>query len=111
MSAWRSGNATGAFYLLSVADLERVGDCWMKGRLHVRDLVLCVGHTGDCFHDFILIKEFVNGLRGIPASRFGAYALANPTRQGLDPDGADFHNLAAGNFVADLTAFPPPEGA
>jgi hypothetical protein len=69
----------------------------MRGRLKQDDLILCIKHTGDCFFDYILIKEYANGLKGIPQSRFGAYVLGEEVDKKLNEK--EFHLLCAGEFI------------
>ena len=69
----------------------------MVGRLMVDDLALCAAHSGDCFYDYILVKEYTNGLRGIPESKFGSYALGK--EESVELTAREFHLLMAGEFV------------
>jgi hypothetical protein len=98
MRDWGTGATIGAMYRVrDTRQLSRVGHCWMAGRLKVGDLLLCVGHSGDCFFNYILVEECANGLKGIPESRFGAYVLGELIP--LRPTAREFHLLAAGEFV------------
>jgi hypothetical protein len=95
---WRGGANIGALYRVAdERDLARVGNCWMSGRLRVGDLLLCLAHSGDCFYDYMLVKEYDNGLEGIPRSKFGAYVLGEPSSPRLTS--RQYHLLAAGEFV------------
>lgn len=97
---WGKGATIGKFYRLTKSeDLNRVGSCWMKGRLNINDLILCIKHTGDCFYDYILIKEFGNGLQGLPESEFGAYTCGEPININLNDK--EFHLLCAGEFITN----------
>jgi len=94
---WGTGNNIGQTYRLTERDLTKVGHSWMEGRLKVDDLVVCSTHSGDCFYDYILVKEYANGLRGIPESKFGAYAFGN--EDSVELTAREFHLLMAGEFV------------
>lgn len=54
---WRkSGVKIGMVYQLRREDLGRIGNCWLAGRLRVRDLAVALRHSGDCFYDYQLIE-------------------------------------------------------
>lgn len=98
MSNWRGGAIEGALYRIGADDLDRVGSCWMKGRLKIGDLVLCIKHSGGCFYDYILVTEYANpSIQGIPGSMFGAYTLG---KKEAELNYKDFHLVAAGESVA-----------
>jgi hypothetical protein len=97
MNGWGVGNSIGKLYILDENDLSRVGDCWMKGRLHVGDVVLCTAHSGDCFNDYVLIRSFHNGLEAILGATFGAYVFG--TELDWQPSDKEYHLLLAGGMV------------
>lgn len=94
---WGESNSLGQIYEIIEEDFHRVGDCWMKNRLLVGDLVLCHKHSGDHFYDYIVLKKFDNGLRGICQSDFGAYSFHKESNITLAA--RDFHLLMAGEFI------------
>jgi hypothetical protein len=71
----RKGSKSGSVFVLSEDDLSRVGSCWMRGRLRIGDVCMCIKHSGDCFNDYILLQMYDNAIRGIPGSEFGAYVF------------------------------------
>ena len=75
---WHANNSTGDVFRVEhpVVASRRIGDCWMRGRLKKGDLVLCVDHTGDGFHDYILLEVGMNFIKAVSGSRFGAYGMA-----------------------------------
>ncbi len=96
MSRWGGGAIVGALYRLAEIDNDRLGNCWMAGRIKNGDLALCVQHSGDCFYDYILVKELGNGLRGLPGAAFGAYTCGEFQKE---VPNRVYHLLAAGEFV------------
>lgn len=74
-----------------------MGGCWMKGRLKKGDLLLCTGHSGDYFHNFILLKTYSNGWEGITGSEFGAYGSIGKLVHTVGD--RDFDTLVKGEFV------------
>lgn len=74
---WHKNNNVGEIFLIRNAKEAnaRIGNCWMKNRLRRDDLVLCVAHTGDGFHDYILLEKGGNFIRALMGSRFGAYGI------------------------------------
>jgi hypothetical protein len=98
MRDWGGSAVPGVLYRVRhEADTQRVGHCWMRGRLKAGDLVLCMAHAGDHFYDYILVEEYANGLKGLPNSRFGAYQLGE--RDKIELTAREFHLLAAGEFI------------
>lgn len=77
----------------------RVGNCWMAGRLLAGDLILCVRHSGDCFETYVLVKEFENGLEGIPGSEWGAYGHGDAIESKTQVTADQATALSAGEFV------------
>ena len=96
---WRGGAAIGVLYQFQTPeDCARVGNHWMKGRVHVGDYALCLRHAGDCFYEYMLVERIANGWRGIPAATFGAYIFGD-TAPDCALSSREFHLLAAGEFV------------
>ena len=58
----------------------RIGDCFLAGRLKKGDLFLCVGHSGDCFQDYIYVEEYENCLISKPEWRLGSYGMGDAER-------------------------------
>lgn len=99
---WKGGALVGALYRVATkGDLMRVGNSWMKGRVRIGDLLLCVEHTGDGFFDYMLVNEYEYGLKAIPESRFGAYALGD---RGPEISGREYHLLLDGRMVQISTS-------
>ena len=99
MDNWRSGCSIGSLYVFANKfDLERIGDCWMNGRVKIGDITMCIGHSGDCFHNFILLKHGVNFIKGIPESKFGAYNFGVEIKSWC-PTMREFHLLCAGETL------------
>jgi hypothetical protein len=95
---WRGRTAIGTLVrITSDEDCRRVGSNWMRGRLKVDDVLLCVQHTGDCFYDYILVSVAGNGLQGVPGVRFGAYELGEPLQ--WQPSLEEAALLQAGTFI------------
>ncbi len=65
----------GIIYRVDDADIAngKIGNCWMKGRLHKGDLVLETHQTGQNFYNYVLIRQIANGFEFCEGSRFGAY--------------------------------------
>lgn len=93
MKNWRSGNEIKKMYILNEHDLSRIGNCWMEGRLLINDIILCVDHTGDCFNNYVLIYPFMNGIKAILESKFGAYQLG--TKLNWQPSETEYYKLLA----------------
>lgn len=107
MSAtWRTGNHhPGLLLTISEKDFDRVGICWMAGRLKDGDLIMCIEHAGDCFwhyalvrHDFTLARTGRQGYELIIGSKFGAYVLGEPYE--FQPSAREFHLLMAGEITS-----------
>jgi hypothetical protein len=98
------GHHPGLVLTLSENDLERVGNCWMRGRLRAGDVVMCMEHSGDCFWNYALLECFANGYRLIAGSKFGAYTLGTPHE--WQPTTREFHLLMAGESVLTTQARP-----
>lgn len=94
---WMTGNAIGKVYVLAEGDLQRVGHCWMNGRLLLGDVAMCIRHSGDAFFDYILLDIGSNYVKGIPGSKFGSYSLS--TEDEWMPTDKEFHLLAAGESI------------
>ena len=67
----------GKLWRVTDPDKVSVGNCFFDGRLKEGDLLLCAAASGDCFHTFIFVREYENGvnavLEGQPEYNFGAY--------------------------------------
>jgi len=70
----------GVLWQINNPDSVYVGDCFLKGRLKKGDLFLCTGHTGDCFQDYMFVKEYGNGLKAFPEWTFGSYGIGDSTK-------------------------------
>ncbi len=77
----------GRVFRLRPSDLDRVGRCWMQGRLREGDLVMPVEHSGDCFFSYELLEGGFTlhdggregpGYRWCRGGRFGAYSCGVP---------------------------------
>ncbi len=98
MGNWGGGASIGQLYQFKDEhDLKRMGSCWMAGRVRIGDVALCLQHSGDCFHTYILMERYANGLKGIPGARFGACTFGEQLMPRLSERA--FHLLAAGEFV------------
>lgn len=104
---WRwAGVRVHSVYRVRQADLERVGYCWMKGRLLVDDLVMPIDQSGDCFFTYLLIEggrmrgmstvnaEGKHSYKAVAGVTFGAYALG--TLHDEQPTEREYHLLRAG---------------
>lgn len=89
--SWRRDGAVfGRVFRLRHADLDRVGHCWMRGRLREGDLVMPVKPSGDCFFDYELLEGGFTlhdggrqgpGYRWCRGGRFGAYSCGVPLEE------------------------------
>ena len=59
------------------------------------DFCLCVGHSGDCFHDYIALKKLGNGKYKM-YGKYGAYGSGNKI---CEIDNRTYHLLQAGEEV------------
>jgi hypothetical protein len=106
---WGGGAEIGVLYrVMTEADCERVGNCFMKGRLRVGDYALCLKHAGDCFYDYMLVERIANGWRGYPQATFGAYVFGD-TFPDCHLSSREYHLLAAGEFIQRNHWLPFPE--
>jgi len=111
---WRDGgHYQGLIVRIGPDDLDRVGSCWMKGRLLVGDLAMAISGSGDCFWNYQLVQNNAylgrsgkKGFRLIPESQFGAYVLGTPLE--FQPTNRERHLLLAGEHIT-LEADPGPE--
>ena len=103
--AWGNGASIGSLVVFSdEMDLQRIGNCWMNGRVKIGDVAMPIGRSGDCFYNYILIEVGGNFITGIPGSRFGAYFFGLPI-ESWKPDDREFQLLCAGEsiiFPADI---------
>lgn len=104
MNEWRSGgHYPGLILKISEKDFDRVGACWMKGRLKVNDLVMAIAHSGDCFWTYMLVDDRYTSAKNqrlyflIKESSFGAYVLG--THYTVQPSEREFHLLMAGEKI------------
>lgn len=96
--SWGGSAEIGGIYRIRPEDHQRVGHCWMKGRLKDDDLCLCVEHSGDSFYTYMLMEFIGNGFKAIVNSEFGAYQFSgDPLKIKISKD--DFSNLIKGNFI------------
>ncbi len=110
---WRTGDhGPGLVLEIQTYDVERdrVGHCWMKGRLRAGDIIMCMQHAGDCFWQYAILECVAtypgHKYRLVRESTFGAYTLGAPTA--WQPSEQDFHNLMAGNSVTILESLRAP---
>lgn len=93
----RHNTRIGHVYRMGKDCIHRCGSGWYRGRLKEGDLLLCVGHSGDCFSDYLLIEEISYAdrlaLRRVLSERIGAYDFGTVAYR-LDFD--QFHRLAGG---------------
>lgn len=87
----------GGLFRIKTPESVRVGDCFLNGRLKAGDLFLCVGHSGDCFQDYIYVEEYANCLIGKPKWNFGSYGIGDSEKVEISSD--DFDTLKHGGRV------------
>lgn len=81
INGWGGNLAQGNLILVtSEEDCQRVGNCWMKGRLRVGDVIMVIEHSGDCFYDFCLVEVYSNSIKALTGTQFGAYSLGKPLK-------------------------------
>ncbi len=98
---WGESATVGALYRVArEIDLMRVGDNWMKGRLRVGDLLLCMAHAGDHLYTYMLVEERLNGLRGLVGVQFDALSLG--VRSPWQPNPRQRMLLEEGSWVATI---------
>lgn len=96
---WGTGASIGGLVVFdSEQSLQRVGSCWMAGRVKVGDVALCISHSGDCFYNYILVEIGGNFIRGLPGSEFGAYVFGRPIKS-WTPTDREHHLLCAGESI------------
>lgn len=86
MNNWRDGGVDiGDMRVLNGAFEDRLGHCWARGRLKQGDILVAIRHSGDCFHDYLLLEPSVGSIDGKPTLflrpipvPFGAYTLGEP---------------------------------
>jgi len=74
-----------------------VGDCFLAGRLKKGDLFICIGHSGDCFQDYMYIEEYANCLIGKPEWSFGSYGIGDAEK--IEITNKEFETLKSGGRV------------
>ena len=106
-SAWGSGATNRTIYRYDHArDKHRMGHCaWLPKD---GDLCLCVGHSGDCFHDYVALRQGDDG-KWTKAGEFGAYFFGEKVGELCK---RDFHLAQAGEPIemtpnADVTGLAP----
>jgi hypothetical protein len=92
------GHHQGLIVRLSAEDNERVGHCWMEGRLKDGDLAMAIEQSGDCFWDYQLLEKDAVGYRLIKESEFSAYVLGK--KHEYQPSPREVRLLLAGESVA-----------
>lgn len=102
MRKWNAGNFVGRIYKLDATDMTRVGDCWMRGRLKVGDLALCIHQSGDCFFNYILLESTLNSIRGIPQSKFGSYCFGGEMMD-WEPTEDEIKILHSGEYMHEFS--------
>lgn len=83
-NGWGVAYDRGGIYRIDDAkhDNSRMGNCDYAGKLKAGDLALCTDHTGDYFHDFILVEVLQGKLRTRPGTEFSAYGgIGTKTKQ------------------------------
>lgn len=77
---WGGDATRQGIYRVNKKDNDRVGNCWIEGRLKDDDLILCVEKAGDWFYTYYLI-HYINytnkkwlEMELIP-KEFGAYQI------------------------------------
>src|SRR4051812_48444122 len=105
---WRKNSVViGRVYVVADHDLGRVGECWMRGRLLVGDLIVALRHSGDCFYDYQLVGggHDRSGMTTVDAQNrlsyhickgavFRAYSLGTPHEQ--QPTAKELQKLLSG---------------
>lgn len=86
MDNWRTGGIDiGDMRRLTGEFESRLGHSWVRGRLKHGDILVAIAHSGDCFHDYLLLNHSRVTRAGakqlyldpVPHS-FGAYTLGEP---------------------------------
>lgn len=93
--AWGTGNRLRCLYRYNHREaMRRIGSCdWFP---EDGDLCLCTEHTGDCFNDYVVIREGDDGLYHVVGD-FGAYAFGTVF---CHLSKRTFHLLMAGEPIA-----------
>jgi hypothetical protein len=106
---WRNHLRNGVILRLSKQSNSRVGNCWMAGRIIDGDLALNLGASGDCFHNYALLRQgsptrwkdtglFVSEYSIIEGGLFGAYEGVGIAYE-FQPTNREMHLLMAGEYV------------
>lgn len=82
----------------------RVGNSFFEGRIRKGDMILCVGHSGDCFQTYMFIEDRGNGIKAHRHYKFGSYGAGDSTRIEIEPE--TFQALIIGEFVDESKAWP-----
>ena len=91
MNGIQRGNETigSLVRIMGVGDQERVGHCWMAGRLRVGEVVQVLQHAGDYFYNYALVRVYGDSIQLEPGVRFGAYSLGTPLKWQPNREQAD----------------------
>lgn len=111
MGNWRDGGVdVGDIFVLDGPFEHRLGHGWAKGRLKQGDILVAISHSGDCFHDYLLLDATRGTQHGKPtlflkpiSTPFGAYALGKPVAH------LQMKDLGLAMAGEDLT-IPMPKG-
>ncbi len=91
-SSWGGGAEVGVLYEYRKEDIARLGHCAVP---KVGDLLLCVAHTGDCFYNYLIIKNR-RGEFYAPGKEVCGYALGKKIKPLTK---RQFHLLLAGETI------------
>lgn len=91
---WGAGGTKKAIYKYSDKEHKhRMGSCdWLPKD---GDLCICVGHSGDCFSDYVAMRKTAKGTYEM-VGKFGAYNFGKPVGELSD---RDYHLLQAGEEI------------
>jgi hypothetical protein len=125
MNLWRSSQAVGQVRVVGERDLNRVGNCWMQGRLRVGDVIAVLALSGDCFWTYQLLEggdhvsipngycpktgrlQMISGAYRIAkGATFGAYEIG--TLLDAQPTPREWLDLLEGERSVHFTGKPAP---
>ena len=95
---WRSCGNNGLVFVVEQEDIEWMGGGWMRGRIRPGEVCLRIGHSGDCFHQYILLEFGENFIKGIPGSEYGAYYRGGKEIN-WKPSRTEYNLLCAGEYI------------
>jgi len=75
----RIDGLVGKLWRITDPKTVRIGDCFLEGRLKKGDLFLCIKHSGDCFQNYMYIKEYMNAYEPYKQWTFGSYGIGDST--------------------------------